>query len=167
MKNAMRHIGESMVTSTIDISRQMMIRRCYYGRLEIISVGGMPDPHVYNHGSASYVGFGDPKYSRQTDEAFYDLEVGYYLERLGVIPSKSLDSRDRVLFNVLDPSQVLSPVVNGFKQRYIYMAKFQYNTSMTAVADFSITFYYVRNEIMCVLVFSVPCGSNRKEFQTL
>uniref|UniRef100_A0A0K0F4F7 PARP n=1 Tax=Strongyloides venezuelensis TaxID=75913 RepID=A0A0K0F4F7_STRVS len=122
MKNAMRHIGESMVTSTIDISR--------------ISVGGMPDPHVYNHGGASYV-VSKRSVKEQTNEAIYDLEVGYNLERLGVISSKSLDSRDRVLFNVLDPSQTLS----------------QYNTSMTSVADFPVTFYYVRNEMMCVLVF--------------
>uniref|UniRef100_A0A0N5BVB4 N-acetylgalactosaminide beta-1,3-galactosyltransferase n=1 Tax=Strongyloides papillosus TaxID=174720 RepID=A0A0N5BVB4_STREA len=130
-----------------------------------VAAGGKFDPHTYNSGGAGYVmsrrsvkelvekGFSDSKYCRQTDEAFDDLEVGLCLEKLGAIPSKSLDSRDRVLFNVLDPPRALSPAVDGFKQGFIAMAKFQYNTSMNAVADFPITFHYVRGEMMYALEF--------------
>uniref|UniRef100_A0A0K0FQ06 N-acetylgalactosaminide beta-1,3-galactosyltransferase n=1 Tax=Strongyloides venezuelensis TaxID=75913 RepID=A0A0K0FQ06_STRVS len=130
-----------------------------------MAVGGKSNPHAYTSGGAGYVmsrrsvkelvekGFGDSKYCRQTDKAFDDLEVGSCLEKLGAIPSTSLDSRDRVLFNGFDPARAVSPAVDAFKKGFIGMAKFQYNTSMNSVADFPITFHYVRGDMMYAMEY--------------
>uniref|UniRef100_A0A0K0E723 N-acetylgalactosaminide beta-1,3-galactosyltransferase n=2 Tax=Strongyloides stercoralis TaxID=6248 RepID=A0A0K0E723_STRER len=130
-----------------------------------MAAGGENDPHVYNSGGAGYVmskrsvkelvekGFDNPKYCRQSDSAFDDVEIGYCLENFRVKPSQSLDYKKRVLFNVLDPPRALSPVVDGFKQGFINMAKFKYGTGMDSVADFPITFHYVRGEMMYALEF--------------
>ncbi|CEF62341.1 Glycoprotein-N-acetylgalactosamine 3-beta-galactosyltransferase 1 [Strongyloides ratti] len=130
-----------------------------------MAIGGTPDPHAYNSGGAGYVmskksvrdlvekGLDNPKYCRQIDSAFDDLEIGYCLENLGALPSQSLDCKKRVLFNVLDPPRALSPVIDGFKQGFINMAKFKYNPSFDSVADFPITFHYVRGEMMYALEF--------------
>uniref|UniRef100_A0A0N5B5N4 N-acetylgalactosaminide beta-1,3-galactosyltransferase n=1 Tax=Strongyloides papillosus TaxID=174720 RepID=A0A0N5B5N4_STREA len=127
--------------------------------------GGKSDPHAYNSGGAGYVmskktvkelvekGFGDSKYCRQTDEAFDDLEVGLCLEKLGAIPSTSLDSRDRVLFNALDPLRAVSPVIDSFKMGLICRSKFEYSATITAVADFPITFHYVRGDMMYAMEY--------------
>uniref|UniRef100_A0A0K0EYZ6 N-acetylgalactosaminide beta-1,3-galactosyltransferase n=1 Tax=Strongyloides venezuelensis TaxID=75913 RepID=A0A0K0EYZ6_STRVS len=130
-----------------------------------MTVGGKSNSHAYNSGGAGYVmsrrsvkelvekGFGDSKYCRQTDKAFDDREVGSCLEKLGAILSKSLDSKNRILFNPLDPPRAVSPAVKTSKNKPIRIKKFYHNTSMNSVADFPITFHYVRGDMMYAMEY--------------
>uniref|UniRef100_A0A0N4Z6X6 Glycoprotein-N-acetylgalactosamine 3-beta-galactosyltransferase 1 n=1 Tax=Parastrongyloides trichosuri TaxID=131310 RepID=A0A0N4Z6X6_PARTI len=115
------------------------------------------DMYTFMHAGAGYVlskrsfsdlvtiAFKNDLTCNEKENSFEDVVIGKCLKSLGVVPSVSLDTKGRILFNPLNPLSGASPdYMNGF----INVANFKYKQGIDSMSDFPITFHDVSKDLM-------------------